>query len=90
MQLSFSYFHFVMSETRDFSAAEVFDEFDTDDSSTWSDREIRTLLARMHRLPLYIETVRAFEDKIVECSKVVHVEQTVKAPAYERYLQGKR
>ena len=27
----------------------------------------------MHNLPLYLETVRKFEDKIVNCSKVLNV-----------------
>ena len=84
MQLSFSYFHFLMSEKHDFSAEEVFDEFDTDGSGTWSDREIRTLLARIHKLPLYLETVRNFEEKIIDCSKMVKLTQEIKAPAYER------
>ncbi len=70
MQFSFSYFHFLMSEKRSLSVAEVFDEFDTDGSGTWSDREIRTLLTRVHNLPLNLETVRKLDDKIINCSKV--------------------
>ncbi len=70
MQFSFAYFHFLMGQRRNESAGEIFDEFDTDGSGTWSDREIRTLLARMHSLPLYLDTVRRFEEKIINCSKV--------------------
>ena len=81
------------SENKPFDVAEIFGEFDTDASGTWSDREIRTLLARMHNLPLYLETVRDFEAKIVNCSR--HLPRDVSdppggaVPLYERYYDSK-
>ena len=46
-QFVFAYVHYLMSETRNFNVMDVFEEFDTDKSDTWSDREIRTLLTRL-------------------------------------------
>ena len=49
-----------------------------------------TLLARMHNLPLYIETVRDFEAKIVNCSR--HLPRDISCapvPLYERYFDSK-
>ena len=68
MQFAFAYFHFLMSETKDFNVADVFREFDTDGSDTWSDREIRTLLTRVHDLPLTLKSIKAFEKMFVDCS----------------------
>ncbi len=93
MQFAFALYHFLMSEKASMDVGQIFDEFDTDDSGTWSDREIRTLLARVcelselgdgnplqksaiflspqiYNLPLYLDTVRKFEEKIINCSKV--------------------
>lgn len=46
----------------------IFDEFDTDRSGSWSDREIRTLLTRISPLPLDWATVRYFEEIVANCS----------------------
>lgn len=50
MQFAFALYHFLMSEKASMDVGQIFDEFDTDDSGTWSDREIRTLLARVGEL----------------------------------------
>ncbi len=50
MQFAFALYHFLMSEKASMDVGQIFDEFDTDDSGTWSDREIRTLLARVKEL----------------------------------------
>ena len=90
MQFSFSYFHFIKNEKRDFDIFEVFDEFDTDSSETWSDREIRTLLARMDSLPIYLEAINDFEAKIIKCSKSLPASlSNVPAPPFERYYESK-
>eukprot|EP00095_Tigriopus_kingsejongensis_P002042 maker-scaffold556_size137522-snap-gene-0.27 protein:Tk02042 transcript:maker-scaffold556_size137522-snap-gene-0.27-mRNA-1 annotation:"hypothetical protein LOTGIDRAFT_238796" len=89
MQFSFSYYHFLMSEREEFDPMVVFDQYDTDSSGTWSDREIRTLLTRMHNLPLYLETVRDFENLVMNCSKSLPKSlSNVKAPLYERYFDS--
>ena len=89
MQFSFAYTHFVMSEKSVFDIEELFEEFDTDSSGTWSDREIRTLLTRIHHLPLYLETVRDFETEILNCSKDLPKSLSdVPAPPYERYYDS--
>ena len=89
MQFAFAYTHYVMSEQRDFDFDSLFTEFDTDGSGTWSDREIRTLLTRIHHLPLYLETVRDFEAEILNCSRDLPKSLTdVPAPPYERYYDS--
>ncbi|CAG5121922.1 unnamed protein product [Candidula unifasciata] len=44
---------------------------DTDHSGVLSDREIRTLAARMYDLPLYLETLTGLETTFVNCSDTV-------------------
>uniref|UniRef100_A0A182P6I9 LNR domain-containing protein n=1 Tax=Anopheles epiroticus TaxID=199890 RepID=A0A182P6I9_9DIPT len=68
MQYAFSYYHFLMSETRNKTVGEIFDDFDTDASGTWSDREIRTLLTKVYNLPLDWSAVRYFEEVVTNCS----------------------
>ncbi|XP_058829054.1 N-acetylglucosamine-1-phosphotransferase subunits alpha/beta [Topomyia yanbarensis] len=68
LQYAFTYYHFLMSESRNKSVSEIFDDFDTDNSGTWSDREIRTLLAKIYNLPLDWSAVRYFEEVVTNCS----------------------
>ncbi|XP_065083058.1 N-acetylglucosamine-1-phosphotransferase subunits alpha/beta [Ochlerotatus camptorhynchus] len=68
LQYAFTYYHFLMSESRNKSVSEIFDDFDTDGSGTWSDREIRTLLAKIYNLPLDWSAVRYFEEVVTNCS----------------------
>lgn len=90
MQYSFAYVHFLMSEMKAFDVQEIFNQFDTDVSGTWSDREIRTLLTRMHNLPLYLETVREFEARINDCaSKMPAIVSNVKTRINDRYYDSK-
>ena len=90
MQFSFSYAHFMLNEKKDFAIEEIFHEFDTDISGTWSDREIRTLLTRIHSLPLYLESINAFEDKILRCAEDLSGSlANVETPLYERYYDSK-
>lgn len=88
MQFAFSYFYFLVSEKRQLTASEIFDSFDTDKSQTWSDREIRTLLSRMHPLPLDYGLVVNFESAITNCSQKVQIENTPLPPPGERYLDS--
>ncbi|XP_011194356.2 N-acetylglucosamine-1-phosphotransferase subunits alpha/beta [Zeugodacus cucurbitae] len=69
LQFAFIYYSFLMSERSTLTVEEVFDEFDTDDSHTWSDREVRTFLARMYPLPLDWSAVRFFEEVVSNCSR---------------------
>lgn len=68
LQYAFTYYHFLMSESRNKSVSEIFDDFDTDGSGTWSDREIRTLLTKIYNLPLDWSAVRYFEEVVTNCS----------------------
>ncbi|XP_055624663.1 N-acetylglucosamine-1-phosphotransferase subunits alpha/beta [Toxorhynchites rutilus septentrionalis] len=68
MQYAFTYYHFLMGESRNKTISEIFDDFDTDKSGTWSDREIRTLLAKIYNLPLDWSAVRYFEEVVTNCS----------------------
>lgn len=68
VQFAFAYFHHLMEAQDERSTAVIFDDFDTDHSGTWSDREIRTLLTRIAPLPLDWAAVRYFEDIVANCS----------------------
>ncbi len=94
MQFSFSYFHFLINEMETFDIRRVFLEYDTDVSGTWSDREIRTLLARIHSLPLRLDDINSFEKIIIDChTKLEQRASTPKPPevslAFERYYDSK-
>ncbi|XP_059093508.1 N-acetylglucosamine-1-phosphotransferase subunits alpha/beta-like [Tigriopus californicus] len=89
MQFSFAYFHFLISEMKNFDLQEVFNQFDTDVSGTWSDREIRTLLTRMYNLPLFLDTVRDFEARINDCASQLPASVSkVKMPINDRYYDS--
>lgn len=89
IQFSFAYYSFVMEETKRATVREIFDEFDTDHSMTWSDREIRTFLAKTFQLPLDWSAVRFFEDVIHNCSQKHNTDVTntiaYTTTIYERY-----
>lgn len=90
MQFSFSYYYYLMSEMESVTTDEIFDMFDTDNSGTWSDREIRTVLARLHDLPLDFVAVNEFEQHVINCSVALpELHQAVSTPLYERYYDSK-
>ena len=90
LQFAFAYYHFLISERQMFDVDAIFSEFDTDRSGSWSDREIRTLLTRIHSLPLLSSDVQEFHDFIIHC----HANLTIQDPnpndypPYERYYQS--
>ncbi|XP_011302956.1 N-acetylglucosamine-1-phosphotransferase subunits alpha/beta [Fopius arisanus] len=88
MQFAFSYFYYLISEKTLVSTGQLFDKFDTDKSGTWSDREIRTLLSRMHPLPLDYSFVLQFENSIKNCSEKMKLESPPEVPPGERYLDS--
>ncbi|XP_058987006.1 N-acetylglucosamine-1-phosphotransferase subunits alpha/beta-like [Musca domestica] len=69
LQFAFLYYSFLMEETYNETIDNIFDEFDTDHSLTWSDREIRTFLSKIFPLPLDWSAVRFFEGVIQNCSQ---------------------
>ncbi|KAH8252858.1 hypothetical protein KR032_002248 [Drosophila birchii] len=69
LQYAFAYYSFLMSETRALGVEEIFDEFDTDGSGTWSDREVRTFLTRIYPPPLDWSAMRYFEEVIQNCTR---------------------
>ncbi|XP_034233894.1 N-acetylglucosamine-1-phosphotransferase subunits alpha/beta [Thrips palmi] len=89
MQFAFSYFYFLMSEEVDVTVEELFKSYDTDQSGTWSDREIRTLMTRLYPAPLNPHHLLQFEDFVLNCArKMPSTEATptnVLTPMYERY-----
>ncbi|XP_073813415.1 N-acetylglucosamine-1-phosphate transferase subunits alpha and beta [Musca autumnalis] len=68
VQFAFLYYSYLMEKTYVETVDKIFDEFDTDKSHTWSDREIRTFLTKIFPLPLDWSAVRFFEDVIQNCS----------------------
>lgn len=88
MQFSFSYYYYLIHEQISLSVSEIFDQLDTDESGTWSDREIRTLLTKLYELPLTYQIVEHFESVLTNCtenSKYVEVS----TPEYERYIDSR-
>ncbi|WAR03055.1 GNPTA-like protein [Mya arenaria] len=75
MQFAFSYFYYLMGVKENVTAAQVFDEMDTDKSRILSDREIRTLATRLYDLPLDLQTLTSLELMFVNCSKSLTSEQ---------------
>lgn len=55
--------------------------------STLSDREIRTLLASLHDLPLHYSIVHEFHQLVKNCSASHHT-KTIPTPVYERYADS--
>ncbi|CAH1403368.1 unnamed protein product [Nezara viridula] len=85
MQFAFSYFQFILSEREMLSDYEIFDKFDTDNSGTWSDREIRTIMAQLYRLPLTKDSVSHFEGMLSKCMEGL---PTAPQPPFERYIDS--
>lgn len=56
--------------------------------STWSDREIRTILTQLNELPLNYGMVERFDSAIINCSKNVKI-PNITSPPFERYLDSK-
>ncbi|XP_061181061.1 N-acetylglucosamine-1-phosphotransferase subunits alpha/beta-like isoform X2 [Saccostrea echinata] len=69
MQFAFSYFYYLMGVTRNRTAEEIFEELDTDKSGVLSDREIRTLAARVNDLPLELKMLTNLEELFINCSQ---------------------
>ncbi|XP_076255866.1 N-acetylglucosamine-1-phosphotransferase subunits alpha/beta-like isoform X3 [Rhynchophorus ferrugineus] len=88
IQFGFSYYYFLMSETEKFTISNIFDEFDSDHSGTWSDREIRNLLAKIYELPLSYEVVDYFESILLNCTDQGYNPNAI-TPPYERYIDSK-
>jgi UDP-N-acetylglucosamine-lysosomal-enzyme len=95
MQFAFSYFHYLANEKEVFDIHRVFREYDTDATGTWSDREIRTLLTRIHSLPLDLEQINSFEKTIIDCATNMS-NMGIELPSpktmsqlYERYYDSK-
>ncbi|XP_046382751.1 N-acetylglucosamine-1-phosphotransferase subunits alpha/beta [Ischnura elegans] len=92
MQYAFSYYYFLMSEKTAVPKSHIFDDFDTDNSGTWSDREIRTVLARIYEHPLTYDKVLRFERMLLNCSQHLNLDEKVShqvIPLNERYLDSK-
>ena len=68
MQLAFSYYYYLMSEKENKPLAQIFNDFDFDGSGVLSDREIRVLLARIHKLPLFLKELQDLESSLINCS----------------------
>ncbi|XP_066144339.1 N-acetylglucosamine-1-phosphotransferase subunits alpha/beta [Euwallacea fornicatus] len=88
MQFGFSYYYHLMSETVEKPIEAIFDKFDTDNSGTWSDREIRNILTKMYELPLSFDIVDHFEGILLNCSEFIEFPPIV-APLYERYIDSR-
>lgn len=86
LQYAFTYYNFLISENLNQTSNQLFNQFDTDDSSTWSDREIRTILTKIYQLPLDWSTVKYFEDNFKNCSKqLIDLTEPATTLIYERY-----
>lgn len=88
IQYSFSYYHFLMEEQKDVSVDRIFDRFDTDNSFTWSDREIRTLLTKLYELPLSYQIIEHFENILLNCTEKFTSKKEISTPEFERYIDS--
>ena len=68
MQFAFSYFYYLMSEPKNLTITQFFEELDVDHSGVLSDRELRTLAARLFDLPLDLPTLVHLEEILINCS----------------------
>ncbi|KAL7735218.1 hypothetical protein ACLKA6_016131 [Drosophila palustris] len=90
LQYAFAYYSFLMSETQTLGVEQIFDEFDTDGSGTWSDREVRTCLTRIYPAPLDWSAMRFFEEVVQNCSILLGMDANANRMVhstlvYERY-----
>lgn len=90
LQYAFAYYSFLMSETQTLGVDQIFDEFDTDGSGTWSDREVRTCLTRIYPPPLDWSAMRFFEEVVQNCSTLLGLDGNANkivhsTLVYERY-----
>ncbi|KAM8714210.1 hypothetical protein ACLKA7_014363 [Drosophila subpalustris] len=90
LQYAFAYYSFLMSETQTLGVDQIFDEFDTDGSGTWSDREVRTCLTRIYPAPLDWSAMRFFEEVVQNCSILLGMDANANRVVhstlvYERY-----
>lgn len=99
MQFAFSYYHHMMEQRIERTISEIFDEFDTDKSGSWSDREIRTLLTHLYSLPLSWTSIEHFQQIVTNCSVLFkeasraigtknHLAMPYPTLHYERYLDS--
>lgn len=75
IQFAFLYYNFIQNEYINRTIDDIFNEFDTDKSSTWSDREIRTLLTKLYPTSSLLDwsIINYFEMIIRNCSKQLHL-----------------
>lgn len=57
--------------------------------STWSDRELRTVLSRLYDLPLQRSSVLSLETALLFCARNFHYQQSISTPPYERYIDSR-
>ncbi|XP_050410392.1 N-acetylglucosamine-1-phosphotransferase subunits alpha/beta isoform X1 [Patella vulgata] len=89
MQFAFSFFYYVIGVKEDIKVEDVFDKMDTDHSGVLSDREIRTLAARLYDLPLYLEILTGLENIFRNCSDTAPEEtliETVTETYYDKNM----
>eukprot|EP00794_Sanderia_malayensis_P020317 gene20317-22316_t len=68
MQFAFSYFYYLMGVPATMNMSQLFVELDTDSSGVLSDRELRTLAAKLFPLPLESSNVQAMSNMLENCS----------------------
>ncbi|KAI1285369.1 N-acetylglucosamine-1-phosphotransferase subunits alpha/beta [Halotydeus destructor] len=68
MQFAFSYFYFLMSETKEPNVTLILDQFDTDSSGHLSATELRSLMVNVLELPLKRDQVTDFIGHLVQCN----------------------
>ncbi|XP_078683763.1 N-acetylglucosamine-1-phosphotransferase subunits alpha/beta-like isoform X1 [Branchiostoma floridae x Branchiostoma belcheri] len=90
MQFAFSYFYYLMSEKEPRNVTEIFDSLDTDKSGILSDRELRTMAARLNDLPLALQHLTQLEQILINCSASLPKNLTEPAtipPTQEHYYE---
>ncbi|XP_022777777.1 N-acetylglucosamine-1-phosphotransferase subunits alpha/beta-like [Stylophora pistillata] len=67
MQFAFSYNYFVVGQKKDPNVIEFFADVDADHSGVLSEREMRTLAARLYTLPLDLNDLNSLEKTLLRC-----------------------
>ncbi|XP_065174532.1 N-acetylglucosamine-1-phosphotransferase subunits alpha/beta-like isoform X2 [Sycon ciliatum] len=87
MQFAFSYFYFLQEEKRNASAFDIFDQLDVDKSGELSPGETRSLLLRLHDVPLSDKDILQTREMLTACARNMSSVGTAQsAPSLVNYM----
>ena len=81
MQTGFSYYYYLRSERRSVSVEQLFDQFDTDGSGGWSERELYPVMSGLLQRPASVQEISLLRGRLRHCAGLL-------APAEEFRVRG--